>query len=95
MTDTSAEQPFVWKGKSLDTIGELLDAVAACESREEAERFMAEYRAVSPHADVNIGYIAGYCSPEECKQILDWTGTGLGRQRALRQFTEAIDQARG
>jgi hypothetical protein len=61
-----------WDGKPLGTIGELLDAVCAVGSRDEAQRFMAAYRAETGHAAANIGYIAGYCDPETCKRIWDW-----------------------
>jgi hypothetical protein len=48
-----------WNGQELDTIGKLLDTVAAIPTREEAQQFMAAYRTENEHADANIGYIAG------------------------------------
>lgn len=82
---------FEWKGSDLPTIGDLVNALAALESREEAEQFMVAYRAHTDHADVNVGYVAGYCSPETMERILDWTGTGFGRQRALLSFRKGFD----
>lgn len=59
--------PFVWQGKSLNTIGELMDAMSAIteiadegERQRTADTFMTEYRAANQHADENIGYLAGY-----------------------------------
>jgi hypothetical protein len=63
------ESDFTWKGQELGTIGQLFDAMLAVESDEEAAEFMAAYRASSPHADVNIGYLTGYCSPEEAERL--------------------------
>jgi hypothetical protein len=54
------------------TIGQLLDAVCAVKTREEAHAFMAAYRAVSPHAGQNVGYIAGYRDPATARRIWDW-----------------------
>ena len=45
---------FLWKGKVLDTIGDVLQAAAACVTREEAQDFMVAYRGITPHADENI-----------------------------------------
>jgi hypothetical protein len=62
-----------WKGQPLGpTIGHLMDAILAVESREEAQRFMAAYRAENPHALSNVGYLAGYCDTETAKRIWDW-----------------------
>lgn len=53
-----------WKGKKLVTIGDIssaMEAIAASENaEEEAAEFMRRYRAASPHADQNIGYLCGY-----------------------------------
>jgi hypothetical protein len=96
-----------WNGSRLATIGELLDAVTAVGSREEAQRFMAAYRAETEHADSNIGYIAGYCDPGTARRIRDWFGCAhpvfgtripsaeeafaAGMRRAAAQVTEARD----
>lgn len=65
---------MMWNGSPLDTVRDLLDAVTSVTSREEAERFMAEYRAENEHAGENIGYIAGYCDAETARRIWDWFG---------------------
>lgn len=83
-------KPHIWKGQHLETIGQLLDAVVACETREEAQEFMAVYRAVNEHADQNIGYIAGYTDRETMRRILDWTGTEVGRARAIQTFRDGV-----
>jgi len=61
-----------WNGKELDTIGKLLDAVAAIKTREDAQRFMAAYRTETPHAATNVGYLAGYHDSETARRIWDW-----------------------
>ncbi|MHB1778002.1 MAG: hypothetical protein ACYCU7_18770 [Acidimicrobiales bacterium] len=61
-----------WRGKDLNTVGDLLDAVCKCGSREEAQEFMRLYRAETTHADANIGYISGYCDGGTMQRIQDW-----------------------
>jgi hypothetical protein len=66
---------MIWKGKELKTIGDLMDhGISKCTTREEAQEFMRQYRAETPHADSNIGYLSGYYSPEEGARIRDWFG---------------------
>ena len=60
-----------WKGKSLETIGELTDAIGKIETREEAEDFMREYRSENEFADANIGYLTGYFSMEKMMKLQD------------------------
>ena len=69
---------MIWKGKNLDTIGQLFDAVYDIYKRKdyaEASDFMTHYRMVNPAADANIGYIAGYASAEDMSGILRMFGT--------------------
>lgn len=57
--------PFVWDGKELSTIGDLMDAMSAifaASDEAKAAEFMAEYRKVNTHADENVGYLTGYFS---------------------------------
>ena len=61
-----------WNGQQLNTVGELCDAVCAVKTREEAQRFMAAYRAENIHASENVGYLAGYYDSETAKRIWDW-----------------------
>lgn len=63
---------FIWHGKNLKTTGDLIDAVVACQSREEAQEFMRAYRAISPYARENIGYMAGYLSREQATRVFEW-----------------------
>jgi hypothetical protein len=63
-----------WQGKELKTLGDILDAVTKCATREEAQEFMRQYREFTPHAAENIGYLGGYCSDETNMRIQDWFG---------------------
>jgi hypothetical protein len=61
-----------WNGKELDTIGTLFDAIidiARRDAQGEADQFMAQYRAENEHADANVGYLSGYCGPDEMQTI--------------------------
>lgn len=65
-----------WKGHKLETIGDLMDkGIDACETREEAEEFMKQYRAENPHAYANVGYVSGYYGREDMVRIQDWFQT--------------------
>lgn len=65
-----------WKGHELITIGDLMNhGIDACETREEAEEFMKQYRAEEPHAYANIGYLSGYFGRESMVRIQDWFQT--------------------
>lgn len=53
------------------TIGKLLDTALACETKEEAERMLFDYRTENPeHADANLGYVFGYVEPPERRAAL-------------------------
>lgn len=68
-TDDAQEgRPFVWEGKQLNTIRDLMDAMFVIDHAEHAAFFMAEYRKANPHADQNIGYILGYVEPPARRQ---------------------------
>lgn len=61
-----------WNGKDLDTIGTLSDAILAivrADDQQAADRFMELYRAESPHADSNVGYLSGYYGAETMAQV--------------------------
>ena len=58
---------FEWQGKALATYGQIATAMRRIyeitdseERQRTADAFMAAYRAVSPHADANVGYLTGY-----------------------------------
>jgi hypothetical protein len=64
-----------WNGKQLETIGDLGNAIAAIVrdgTREDAQQFMAAYRAETPHAATNVGYMAGYHDADTARRIWDW-----------------------
>lgn len=70
----------------IKTVGQLFDALAALESREEGQQFMQEYteflkdlydNSTATAASVarsNVGYVAGYGSPEVRQRIKEYTG---------------------
>lgn len=71
-----AESPMlVWRGKHLNTIGEIGDALCALETAEDGAELMAAYFAVNVHAVANVGYIAGYYDAETRRRIYELTGT--------------------
>jgi hypothetical protein len=64
-----------WLDQELATIGDLSKAIVGIVrdgTREDAQRFMAIYRAEMPHAATNVGYLAGYQDPETARKIWDW-----------------------
>lgn len=61
---------FTWKGKTLNTMGEVMSIVEGIETAEEAKLFLAEYEKVTPHARANIGYASGYYSQETSRKML-------------------------
>lgn len=99
----SDAQPHIWKGTEVRTIRELFDAMWALESREEAQEFIAGYRAVNPHADTNAGYVTGYGDPVRAQELREWMGAAhpifgmtsptpaaaleAGKRAALGEFT--------
>lgn len=66
---------FEWKGKLIETIGDLGSACAALENAKEGGEFFAAYLAVNVHAASNIGYVAGYFNRETMRRIHEYTGT--------------------
>lgn len=62
-----------WKGKELETLGDLLnDGVLKCDTKEEAMLFMANYSTENEYAAANIGYLAGYCDTKTADRIYEW-----------------------
>lgn len=72
---SSEQSNFQWRGEELRTIGQLTAAVGALSSREEAQEFIAAYRAHEPHADANAGYVTGYLDPVTAERLREWMGT--------------------
>jgi hypothetical protein len=66
---------FVWRGKVMRTLGDLIDAIVALTSREQAQEFIAAYRETTPHADENAGYITGYLDADQGAELREWMGT--------------------
>lgn len=64
------ERPHMWKREELVTLRDLMDAMFAIDHAEEAAYFMAEYRKVNEHADVNVGYALGYVEPPERRRAM-------------------------
>lgn len=48
---------FTWRGASLDTMRDILNAARACATRAEAQEFLRAYRETTPHADGNLRYM--------------------------------------
>jgi len=63
-----------WKGKKLNTYGDVMNAVQGCATQEEAKEFMRLYEAENPHAKDNVGYMAGYFDNDTKYRIFDWFG---------------------
>lgn len=96
---------WLWKDHEISTVGDLNTALCQLEGPEDGAEFMRRYREVTEHADVNVGYVSGYNSPETMARILEWTGTthpilggapSPGDDLASRRaFKAGMDMARG
>lgn len=63
---------MIWNGKDIKSVGDLLNEVtriAAADDQDAADRFMAEFRAESPYADSNVGYLSGYLDVETMAKV--------------------------
>ena len=57
---------FIWRGKELKTMGDIMDAACMCKTEAEAQEFLNAYLATNNFAKENIGYMLGYLDvPEE------------------------------
>lgn len=63
------DKPFWWQGKQLETMGEIMEAAQQIRTKATAKKFMEAYRAITPHADKNIGYMTGYYSPKTMAKL--------------------------
>ena len=63
---------FIWKDEKLITFKDLMRAILACKTPEEAMEFRRAYEKTNKYAANNIGYLSGYVSFEEASRILDW-----------------------
>jgi hypothetical protein len=88
---------MIWQGKELVTWGDIGAAAAALTTREEADAFMAAYRAEQPeYADQNIGYLSGYYDRETRERIQDLCGVShpiLGRSHPTEEQLAAAGRA--
>jgi hypothetical protein len=70
-----------WKEKEIRTVGDIVNALAKLESRDEGQAFMAGMRAESEHADANVGYCIGYIGGSDAesnarrRELQVWTST--------------------
>lgn len=63
------DKPFVWKGKELKTMGDIMDAAIAITKPAEAKTFMKIYKERNSHAEENLGYMCGYYGKETSDRI--------------------------
>jgi hypothetical protein len=63
-----------WKGRTLSTYGDLINAVTGCRSPQEAQEFLLAYQAINPHARDNIGYMIGDVDRDVGRRIIEWFG---------------------
>lgn len=66
---------FIWKGKKLKNMGDIMTAALALKDKAEGAAFMDTYREICEYADQNIGYMTGYYSNEQAAKILELTDT--------------------
>jgi hypothetical protein len=66
---------MIWKGKHLQTYGDIIEAIRACSNQTEAQDFLCKYTVYCGNnikiAESNIGYLAGYLSKEEAIKIFE------------------------
>ena len=49
----------------INTVGELMNAVIACQTKEQAQNFIDIYSKENQYYKENIGYVIGYVEPAE------------------------------
>ncbi len=68
---------IVWRGRELhrySEIGAVAAEIARDGDREAAAELLDTYRRITPHADSNLGYIAGYYDAVTMQAIFDVFG---------------------
>ena len=70
MSTPNSPSVLVWDGDPCENVGDLF--FAACKAVDEgrAAEFLEAYRAVSQHADENLGYVIGYAGPHKRRVAL-------------------------
>lgn len=63
-----------WRGEILITYSQLIKAITAISSPEEAQEFLSAYRQVNSYADSNIGWLIGEVDRDVGKKIIEWFG---------------------
>jgi hypothetical protein len=65
---------LIYRGKDYGTkLGGLMDAMCTITNREEAQEFLAAYKAIEPqYAEQNLGYLTGYLAPERARELRGW-----------------------
>lgn len=66
---------FLWRGRTLVTMGDVLSALNACKTPREAQDFLAAYERVSEHARENLGYGSGYLDNARGQELREWIDT--------------------
>jgi len=62
---------LVWKGYTIKTYEDLLNAIVHVTDKAEAQEFLRAYKAVNPHARDNIGWAVGDLSREQGRTVLE------------------------
>lgn len=64
-------KPFIWKGKKIETAGELCSALNSL-TEDEAPAFRKAAEGFGPVALSNIGYCIGYLDRETRRKLYKW-----------------------
>jgi len=66
---TAEVQPFIWKGKKLEKLDQIIAAALELKGKEQKE-FVKAYCAIGPYARQNIGYCSGYYDRKTAAEIV-------------------------
>lgn len=86
--------------KAAKNSGQVMDALIACPTQEDAIQAMNAYRAACAHADQNVGYMLGYYSAETEARLQGWLGLthpifGKGHPSPAEAFLAGQAAAKG
>lgn len=90
---------LMWKGKKVETYGDIMEVITSVKTPEEAAEFMALYRVENEYADNNIGYLCGYLDPKEGQKKLELFKTShpifgnLGETTPAQALQAGVDAA--
>ena len=68
---------LIWKDKEIKNMGETIDAFVRTQTAEECLELMRIFRAETPHADANVGYMLGYIDDADARRIRAWLGPAV------------------